>query len=127
MDPEASAREDPIRAHRIKTLGIIGLRHIAKIDILGADPTPIATPAEETEGILLAKCLKPRRIMEIMVPLMLISPIIPPIMPLILPIIALIAAILALILALMPLSSTIMPAIMPILTPKIDFWCYYWR
>jgi len=66
MDPEASAREDPIRAHRIKTLGIIGLRHIAKIDILGADPTPIATPAEEIEGILLAKCLKPRRIMEIM-------------------------------------------------------------
>ena len=69
MDPEASAREDPIRAHRIKTLGIIGLRHIAKIDILGADPTPIATPAEEIEGILLAKCLKPRRIMEIMVPI----------------------------------------------------------
>ena len=61
MDPEASAREDPIRAHRIKTLGIIGLRHIAKIDILGADPTPIATPAEEIEGMLLAKCLKPRR------------------------------------------------------------------
>ena len=55
MDPEASAREDPIRAHRIKTLGIIGLRHVAKIDILGADPTPIATPAEEIEGILLAK------------------------------------------------------------------------
>ena len=62
MDPEASAREDPIRAHRIKTLGIIGLRHVAKIDILGADPTPIATPAEEIEGILLAECLKPRRI-----------------------------------------------------------------
>ena len=81
MDPEASAREDPIRAHRIKTLGIIGLRHIAKIDILGADPTPIATPAEEIEGILLAKCLKPRRIMEIMVvPILALSLLLVPIM-----------------------------------------------
>ena len=56
--------EDPIRAHLIKTLGIIGLRHIAKINILGTDPTPIATPAKEIKGILLAKCLKPRRIIS---------------------------------------------------------------
>ena len=42
IDPETSTREDPIRAHLIKTLRIIGLRHIAKIDILGIDPTPIA-------------------------------------------------------------------------------------
>ena len=51
MDPGTSTREDPIRAHLIKTLGIIGLRHIAKIDILGTDPTPIATPAEEIKGL----------------------------------------------------------------------------
>ena len=64
MDPETSTSEDPIRAHLIKMLGIIGLRHIAKIDILGTDPTPIATPAEEINGILLAKYLKPRRIVN---------------------------------------------------------------
>ena len=38
---------------------ITGLRLIAKIDILGIEPTPIATPAEEINGILLAKYLKP--------------------------------------------------------------------
>ena len=65
IDPETSTREDPIRAHLIKTLRIIGLRHIAKIDILGIDPTPIATPAEEIEGKLLAEYLKPRRMIRI--------------------------------------------------------------
>ena len=35
---------------------------MAKIDILGIDPTPIATPAEEIDGILLTEYLKPRRI-----------------------------------------------------------------
>ncbi len=64
LDPETSTKEDPIRAHLIKTLEIIGLRHIAKIDIRGIDPTPIATPAEEIEGILLAEYLKPRRILR---------------------------------------------------------------
>ena len=62
MDPGTSTRENPIRAHLIKTLGIIGLRHIAKIDILGTNPTPIATPANEINGILLAKYLNPNRI-----------------------------------------------------------------
>ena len=47
-----------------KTLEITGLRHIAKINILGIDPAPIATPAEEIKGILLAEYLKPRRIIE---------------------------------------------------------------
>ena len=61
IDPETSTKEDPIRAHLIKTLEIIGLRHIAKINILGIDPAPIATPADEIEGILLAEYLKPRR------------------------------------------------------------------
>ena len=65
MDPGTSTRGNPIRAHLIKTLGIIGLRHIAKIDILGTDPAPIATPAEEIEGILLARCLNPRRMIII--------------------------------------------------------------
>ncbi len=35
-----------------------------KINILGIDPTPIATPAKEIKGILLAKYLQPRRIMN---------------------------------------------------------------
>ncbi len=61
MNKRTSTKEDPIRAHLIKTLEIIGLRHIAKINILGIEPAPIATPAEEIEGILLAEYLKPRR------------------------------------------------------------------
>ena len=40
----------------------MGLRHIAKIDILKINPTPIATPAKEIDGILLAEYLKPSRI-----------------------------------------------------------------
>ncbi len=32
--------------------------------MLGIDPTPIATPAEEIEGILLAEYLNPRRIIR---------------------------------------------------------------
>lgn len=62
MNPGTSAGGDPIRARLVETLGIIGLRHIAEIDILGVDPAPVATPAEEIEGILLAECLRPRRI-----------------------------------------------------------------
>jgi len=62
MNPETSTRENPIKAHLIKTLEIIGLRHIAKINILKTNPTPIATPAKEIKGILLARYLKPRRI-----------------------------------------------------------------
>ena len=42
---------------------MIGLRHVAKIEILRVDPAPIATPAEEIEGILLAGYLKPSRMM----------------------------------------------------------------
>ncbi len=37
---------------------------MAKINILKIDPAPIATPAEEINGILLAKYLKPRRIID---------------------------------------------------------------
>ena len=64
MNPETSIKENPINAHLIKTLEIIGLRHIAKINILKTNPTPIATPAKEIKGILLAKYLKPRRIIN---------------------------------------------------------------
>ena len=64
MDPETSTGGDPIRARLIKTLGIIGLRHIAKIEILGVDPAPIATPTEEIIGVLLAEYLKPRRMIR---------------------------------------------------------------
>ena len=59
INPETSTKENPIKAHRIKTLEIIGLRHKAKINILKINPTPIATPANEIKGILLAKYLKP--------------------------------------------------------------------
>ena len=62
INPETSTKENPIKAHRIKTLEIIGLRHTAKINILKINPTPIATPANEIKGILLAKYLKPKRI-----------------------------------------------------------------
>ena len=37
---------------------------MAKIDILGIDPAPIATPTEGIDGILLGECLKPRRIIK---------------------------------------------------------------
>ncbi len=37
---------------------------MVKINILGIYPTPIATPAKEIKGILLAKYLIPRRIMN---------------------------------------------------------------
>ncbi len=43
---------------------MIGFLHMAKINILKIDPAPIATPAEEINGILLAKYLKPRRIID---------------------------------------------------------------
>ena len=36
--------------------------NMAKIEILGVDPAPIATPTEEIIGVLLAEYLKPRRI-----------------------------------------------------------------
>ena len=64
MGPEASTGGGPVRARLIERLGIVGLRHVAEIDILGADPAPVAAPAEETDGILLAKCLKPGRIIN---------------------------------------------------------------
>ncbi len=64
INHETSKKEDPIKSHLIKTLEIIWLRHMEKINILGIDPTPIATPAKEIKGILLAKYLKPRRIMN---------------------------------------------------------------
>ena len=40
-------------------LAMIGFRLIEKIDKLGIKPAPIATPAEEIDGILLAGCLEP--------------------------------------------------------------------
>ena len=42
----------------------MGLRHIGNIDILGVNPTPIATPANEIDGILLAKYLNPSKIIR---------------------------------------------------------------
>ena len=38
IDPETSTREDPINARLIKTLDIIGLRHIGNINILRINP-----------------------------------------------------------------------------------------
>ena len=43
-------------------LAMIGFLLIEKIDKLEVKPTPIATPANEINGILLAEYLKPRRI-----------------------------------------------------------------
>jgi len=43
-------------------LDIIGLRHIENINILRVNPTPIATPANEIDGILLARYLNPSKI-----------------------------------------------------------------
>ncbi len=37
---------------------------MTKINILKIDPAPIATPAKEIDGILLAKYLKPRRMID---------------------------------------------------------------
>ena len=45
-------------------LAMIGFRLIEKINKLRIKPTPIATPAKEINGILLAKYLKPRRIVH---------------------------------------------------------------
>ena len=55
MDPEASTDRNPIRTHLIGTLGVIGLRQIEKINILNTNPTPITTPARETDRILDAR------------------------------------------------------------------------
>ncbi len=62
MNPDTSTNEKPIKAHRIKTLDITGFRHIENINTLKTNPTPIATPAKEIKGILLAKYLKPSKI-----------------------------------------------------------------
>ena len=43
---------------------MIGFRLIENINKLRIKPTPIATPAKETNGILLARYLKPRRIIK---------------------------------------------------------------
>ena len=43
---------------------MIGFRLIENINKLRIKPTPIATPAKETNGILLARYLKPRRIIR---------------------------------------------------------------
>ena len=40
------------------------LRHIGNIDILRVNPTPIATPANEIDGILLARYLNPSKIIN---------------------------------------------------------------
>ena len=43
---------------------MIGFRLVEKIDKLRIKPTPIAAPAKEIDGILLAEYLKPRRIVS---------------------------------------------------------------
>ncbi len=62
MNPDTSTKLNPIKAHLIKTLERTGFLHIEKINILNINPTPIATPANETNGILLAKYLNPSNI-----------------------------------------------------------------
>ncbi len=64
MNPDTSTKENPKNAHLIKTLEIVGVRHIEKIRRLGVNPTAISTPANEINGILLAEYIKPRRVIN---------------------------------------------------------------
>ena len=61
IKPETSHKENPMKAHLIKTSKIswIGLREIDKIRHAKINPTPIATPAKEINGMLEATNLKP--------------------------------------------------------------------
>ena len=54
--------EEPINAHLINTLLIIGLRHVENTRNADIIPTPIATPAKLINGILDAKYLSPNNI-----------------------------------------------------------------
>ena len=63
IKPETSHREKPMKAHLINwsTTTVIGLREIDKTKLEKINPTPIATPAREINGILEAKNLKPNK------------------------------------------------------------------
>ena len=65
IDPDASTDEDAIGDHLTKYFGIAGFL-LKDNDIkAGIGPTPIATPANASDGILDAECLNPTRIIAV--------------------------------------------------------------
>ena len=67
MKPETSTKLKPINDHLINTFEIEGFRHIENINILNTKPTPIATPTNDINGILLAKYLNPSKIIYLLI------------------------------------------------------------
>jgi len=64
MKPETSTKEKPMKDQRIKVLTIDGFRAIEIIRLAKTQPTPKATPAKHTIGILDAKYLNPNNIIH---------------------------------------------------------------
>jgi len=65
IDPDASAREEPVGDRRTRLLVIVGLRGMEEADEARTEPTPIATPAKLIDGILDAGYLNPSRIRSV--------------------------------------------------------------
>ena len=63
INPDTSTNENPIKHHLTSILLIIGLRLIDKTKNENIKPTPIATPAKQTIGILEAEYLNPSKIL----------------------------------------------------------------
>ena len=63
INPETSHKEKPMKAHLINWSKIAetGFLQILKTKLAKINPTPIATPAREINGILDAKNLNPKR------------------------------------------------------------------
>ncbi|MCP4501572.1 MAG: hypothetical protein GY822_16560, partial [Deltaproteobacteria bacterium] len=59
--PKTSTKKKTKNAQLKKTKEIKRIKQKEKIKILGINPTPIATPANEINGILLSEYLKPKR------------------------------------------------------------------
>ena len=62
INPETSTNEKPIKAQRTNILTILGFLDKPKIRAAKIQPTPMLTPKKAKIGILLAKYLKPKRI-----------------------------------------------------------------
>ena len=68
IDPDTSAREEPIDDQRTRLLLIEGLRASEEVNEARTEPTPIATPAKLINGILDAKYLNPNNIIRPIIP-----------------------------------------------------------
>ena len=62
MKPLTSTKLNPINAHLIRLGDKDGFLATENIKILNTNPTPIATPVKETNGMLDAKYRKPNSI-----------------------------------------------------------------